>query len=205
MTALGLIGAGGHGKVVADTARAIGWDDIAFFDAAFPDRHQNGDWPIVGTDPQDLTGPWTGALFCSIGDNTTRARIFDDLNLDASPVLCHPSVILSPSAYLGSGTLAVAGSIVNAVAVVGRGVILNTACSVDHDCVLGDFVHLSPGVRLAGNVSIGARSWIGIGVVIREGIRIGSDVMVGAGAVVISDLPDGAYVAGVPARSLEKE
>lgn len=202
MTALGLIGAGGHGKVVADTARAAGWDDIGFFDPAFPERRHNGSWSILGTTPQDLAQPWTGALFCSIGDNTIRARIFDDLNLDASPVLCHPSAILSPSAQLGAGTLAVAGSIVNADAVIGRGGILNTACSVDHDCVLGDFVHLSPGVRLAGNVSIGARSWIGIGAVIREGIRIGSDVMVGAGAAVVSDLPDGARVAGVPAKAL---
>lgn len=196
--ALGLIGAGGHGKVVAETAQASGWREIGFFDPAFPEHRQHGVWPILGVEPLD----WTGSLFCAIGDNTTRARIFAERDLGDSPVLSHPSAILSPSAFLGKGTLAVAGSIVNADAMIGRGVILNTACSVDHDCVLGDFVHVSPGARLAGNVHIGARSWIGIGAVVREGIRIGSDVMVGAGAAVVSDLPDGARVAGVPARLL---
>lgn len=202
---LGLIGAGGHGKVVADTALAAGWHDIAFFDPAFPDRRQNGHWPILGSDPAELAKAWAGALFCSIGDNATRARIFKHMDLAASPVLCHPTAVLSPSARLGHGTLAVAGSIVNADAVIGRGVVLNTACSVDHDCVLGDFVHISPGARLAGNVHVGARSQVGIGAVVREGIRIGSDVMIGAGAAVVSDLPDGARVAGVPARPLSPE
>ena len=197
--ALGLLGAGGHGKVVADTAIAAGWQDIAFFDPDFPSRRRNGHWPIAGAVP----GDWQGALFCSIGDNAMRARIFAEQDLRDSPVLCHPSAILSPSARLGPGTLAVAGSIVNADAVIGHGTILNTACSVDHDCVLDDFVHVSPGARLAGNVHVGARSWIGIGAVVREGIRIGSDVMVGAGTVVVTNLPDGARVAGVPARPLE--
>jgi len=96
----------------------------------------------------------------------------------------------------------VGGVVVNADAQIGRGVILNTGCSVDHDCILQDFVHISPGARLAGNVRVGAGSWIGIGAVVREGVRIGSDVMVGAGATVINDIPDNTRVAGVPARAL---
>jgi sugar O-acyltransferase (sialic acid O-acetyltransferase NeuD family) len=197
-TPLGLIGAGGHGKVVADTARAAGWTDISFFDPAFPERRHNGEWPIVGTNPSDREG----AMFCAIGDNATRARIFAQYDLRASPALCHPSAILSPSVRLGSGTLIVAGAIVNADAQIGQGAILNTGCSVDHDCVLGDFVHISPGARLAGNVHVGARSWIGIGAVIREGIRVGCDAVIGAGAAVIADVPDGVRMAGVPARPI---
>lgn len=197
---LGLIGAGGHGKVVADTALAAGWSDIVFFDRTWPERRENGSWPIVATAPED----WAGALFCAVGDNAMRARLFADHALEASPVLQHPAAILSPSSRMGAGTLIVAGAIVNADAILGRGTILNTGCSVDHDCILGDFVHISPGARLAGGVRVGARSWIGIGAAIREGVRIGSDVTVGAGAAVVSDIPDGARVAGTPARPLQQ-
>lgn len=196
---LGLIGAGGHGKVVADTACAAGWSDPVFFDRAYPQRRRNGFWPIAGAAPD---AGWEGALFCSIGDNATRARMFAAFALQDSPVLCHPAAIVSPSAQFGSGTLVVAGAVVNADARIGHGVILNTGCSVDHDCVVADFAHVSPGARLAGGVCLGRRSWIGIGAVVREGVRIGDDVMVGAGAAVLSDLADGARVAGVPARAL---
>lgn len=196
---LGLIGAGGHGKVAADVARTAGWEEIVFFDRTYPERRQNGTWPIVGATSEGFAG----TLFCTVGDNAARARLFTELVLEASPVLRHPSAIISPSAALGPGTLVVAGAIVNADARIGRGVILNTGSSVDHDCVLGDFVHVSPGARLAGGVHVGARSWIGIGAAIREGISIGADVMVGAGAAVVSDIPDGAHVVGVPARAMQ--
>jgi len=198
MQSLRIIGAGGHGKVVADVAYANGYRDIAFLDGQYPERRTNGGWPICGT-PDDHS---SAQRFCAVGSNVTRARLFDILCLGDAPLLIHPFSSLSPSAALGAGTLVVGGVVVNADAQIGRGVILNTGCSVDHDCILQDFVHISPGARLAGNVRVGAGSWIGIGAVVREGVRIGSDVMVGAGATVINDIPDNTRVAGVPARAL---
>ncbi len=198
MTALHIIGAGGHGKVAADTARAAGWDEIAFLDPTWPDRQKNGGWAIVGR-PERTKGV---ALFCAVGNNATRAKLFATLSLDDAPILVHPFSACAPSAILGGGTLIIAGTVVNPDVVIGRGVILNTGCSVDHDCVLEDFVHLSPGARLAGNVHVGARSWIGIGAVVREGVVIGKDAIVGAGAVVLENIPDKARVAGAPAHPL---
>lgn len=199
MQALRIIGAGGHGRVVADVAFAMGYRDIAFLDTEYPDRKNNGAWPIWGT--PSVKGPeqW----FCAVGSNATRAHLFETLDLYDPPILIHPFSSVSPSARLGLGTLLVAGAVVNANAQTGRGVIVNTGCSVDHDCVLDDFVHISPGARLAGNVQVGARSWIGIGAVVHEGVRIGSDVVVGAGAAVIDDIPDNTRVGGVPAQALK--
>lgn len=197
MTGLIIIGASGHGKVVADTAEACGYSDIAFQDQNWPEQTANAHWPIIGV-PAQTDAP----IFCGVGNNRTRARLFKDLGLQDSPILIHPSAVVSQYAQLGAGTLVVAGCVVNASATIGVGVILNTGCSVDHDCMVGDFAHISPGARLAGNVNVGARSWIGIGAVVREGVSIGVDVMVGAGAVVLNDIEDGARVAGVPARRI---
>lgn len=198
MKRIGLIGAGGHGKVAADTARAAGWEHVNFYDQAWPGLQTNGPWPVVGAHPSGMED----ALFCSVGNNSIRARLFTDFGLEASPVLAHPSAILSPSVRPGAGTLIVAGSIVNADTLIGRGVILNTGCSVDHDCRIGDFAHISPGARLAGGVTVGDEAWIGIGAVVREGVTIGAQAMIAAGAVVIRDIPDGTRVGGVPAEPI---
>jgi sugar O-acyltransferase (sialic acid O-acetyltransferase NeuD family) len=195
MTELRIIGAGGHGKVVADTAEACGYSDIAFLDQIWPERTENGRWKIIGKPTQSGV-----KMFCAVGQNDIRARIFEEYHLNNSPVLIHPSVIVSPTVKMGPGAVVVAGSVVNADTWIGRGAILNSACSIDHDCMIGDFVHISPGVHLAGGVHVGDGTWIGIGAVVREGVRIGRNVIVAAGAAVVSDIEDGVRVGGVPAR-----
>ncbi|MGE4416361.1 MAG: acetyltransferase, partial [Marinobacterium sp.] len=85
-------------------------------------------------------------------------------------------------------------------ACIGKGVILNTGCSIDHDCTIGDCAHISPGARLAGGVKVGMQSWVGIGASVKQLINIGHQVTVGAGAVVLVDLPDGVTAVGVPAK-----
>lgn len=197
MTALLIIGAGGHGKVVADTAIAAGYANVSFLDDAWPEKVKNGPWDVNGK-PEKTDTP----TFCAVGNNSARETITTTFGLDDAPTLTHPSAIVSPSSEIGGGTVLVAGTIVNADTRIGRGVILNTACSIDHDCRIDDFAHVSPGARLAGNVRVGKRSWIGIGAVVREGITIGDDVVVAAGAVVVTDLKNGARVCGVPARSI---
>lgn len=195
MTKLRIIGAGGHGKVVADTAEASGYSNIAFLDQLWPEHTNNGRWKVIGK-PAKLDVK----MFCALGNNNIRARIFEEYHLTDSPVLIHPSVILSPTVKMGIGTLVVAGSVVNADTSIGRGTILNTACSVDHDCLIGDFVHISPGAHLGGGVRVGDGAWIGMGAVMREGIRIGKNVIVAAGAAVVNDIEDGVRVGGIPAR-----
>lgn len=201
MKKLAILGASGHGKVVADTAELLGYE-VFFFDDAWPQLEANDHWPVVGDTARllSLVGEFSGAAV-AIGNNRIR---LDKLNLlgDAGfdlPVLVHPQACVSRYAVLGSGTVVFAGAVVNADAQLGSGVILNTGCTVDHDCVLGDAVHVSPGANLAGGVQVGARSWIGIGSAVRQLVIIGADVVVGAGAAVVKDVPDRVTVTGVPA------
>lgn len=203
MDRLIIIGGGGHGLVTAETAEATGlFASIEFADDRHPDILKAGPWPVTGRIEAIQSGMRqnNAKLFSAIGDNAARANIDHQLGFPEMPSIIHPSASISRHAALGSGTLAVAGVVVNINTNIGRAVILNTACSVDHDCELADYVHISPGARLAGGVRVGKGSWIGIGAVVREGVTIGDNVMVGAGAVVISDIADGDTVFGVPAK-----
>ena len=203
-TRLLIVGAGGHGKVVAETALASGrWKEVAFLDGRYPQLSSAIGWPVVGSDaePAGFLNDHPEA-FVAIGDN--QIRVSRILALQALgfrvPALVHPAAWVSPSAILGAGSVVMAGGIINACADLGRGCIVNTGATVDHDCVLADGVHISPGAHVGGASAIGERSWVGVGAAIRHGVRIGADVMIGAGAAVVGDLPSGVTAIGVPAR-----
>lgn len=195
MTALQIIGAGGHGKVIAEIAEACGYTDITFVDQIWPEKTTNGIWPVVGTTVADQS-----QAFCAVGRNATRCRLSTEL--PPMPVLIHPTATISPTASLDAGSVVMAGVVINAGVQVGQGAILNTGCSIDHDCVLGDFVHISPGARLGGDIRVGDETWIGIGAAVCEGVTIGANVIVAAGAAVVTDIADNTRVGGVPARPL---
>lgn len=205
MKRLALLGASGHGKVVADAALACGWDEVAFFDDAWPQRTDNGPWPVAGDSAALMARlrAFQGVLV-SIGDCAVRWERHQALLAAGAPLVTvvHPAATVSRHATLGLGTVVMAGAVVNIDAVVGQACIINTGATVDHDCRIGDAVHIGPGAHLSGNVEIGRGSWVGIGVAIKQGMRIGDRVMVGAGAVVVQPVPDAQTVVGNPARPL---
>ncbi|MHB9035614.1 MAG: acetyltransferase [Armatimonadota bacterium] len=195
-----VIGAGGHGAVVAEIISELGYRIAGFVD---DDPALIGskvlDWEVIGGCE---CVPERAAVALGIGDNRARGELLTKIR-DRGwflPVLIHPSAIVSQSAVLGAGTVVMAQVVVNARASVGCGCILNTACSVDHDCSLGDAVHICPGTRLAGGVTVGTGTMIGIGSCVRPCARIGSHCTLGAGSVVVTDICDEITVFGNPAR-----
>jgi len=202
---LAILGAGGHAKVVADTAQCCGWSHIEFFDDSWPVTHSIGHWAVVG-DTNALIARLAEfeGVVVAIGRNDIRRSKLTELAEIGAPLvsLVHPAATISQYASIGTGCVVFAGAIVNMGAVIGVGAILNTGCSIDHDCLLDDYVHICPGARIAGSVQIGRLSWIGIGACVKQSLSIGRNVTVGAGAAVVNNIADDMTVIGVPARDI---
>lgn len=207
MNRLAILGASGHGKVVADCAFAAGWQVVEFFDDAYPAKAQVGIWSISGTASDLLTRlkEFDGVIV-GIGHNMTRWQKHLLLKQAGAPLvsIIHPRAWVSPFARIGPGTVVVAGAVINVDAVIGEACIINTSAVVDHDCVLADAVHISPSAALSGAVAVGARSWVGVGACVRQCIQIGADVTLGAGAVAIDRISDGITAVGCPAAPLHE-
>jgi sugar O-acyltransferase (sialic acid O-acetyltransferase NeuD family) len=201
-----IVGAGGHGKVVLDAARASGWAVAGFLDSVNPVGARILDAPVIGNesglDDRDLLT--RHMVIIAIGDQTARRRL--SLHVLQSggtlAVVRHPSSIVADSARIGAGSFLAAGTIVNPDARIGQFCILNTGCTIDHDCVLADGTQVSPGAHLAGSITCGEDVFIGTGAAIIPRITIGAHAVVGAGAVVIRDVEAGTRVAGNPARTI---
>jgi len=200
-----ILGAGGHGKVVADALLRAGHTPLGFLDDD-PSRWgtRTLDLPILGP-IRDFARHDPDGLIIGIGANAARQAIAQTLGAAAEPLWCnaiHPRSIIAPSAHLGRGILVVAGAIINPDARIGDHAIINTAATVDHDCTVGPYAHLAPGTHLAGNVHIGAGTLLGIGTTVIPNRTIGPWSTIGAGSTVIHDLPARCTALGTPARPI---
>ena len=204
---LALIGAGGHAAVVeAVIAVSAEWKTVAILDDGVQPGTKLVYDEVAGTCGMLPTLFQQGVEFAhvAIGNNMARASITKKLSqLGFRPVpLQHHSAIVEPEAVIGSGSFLAAGSIIGTRTAIGTGCIINTGATVDHDCTIGDFTHICPGVNLAGEVCVGAGTMIGIGATVIQQITIGDNCIIGAGAVVIRDIPAGTKVVGNPARAI---
>lgn len=212
MSRLAILGAGGHGQVVAEAAEEAGWDEIVFFDQRWREIEAarnlaSNRWTVAGTweDFLAVHSSFAGVIV-GIGNSAARLSWLDRLTSMGVSVssITHPRSIVSRYAQIGLGTVVFAGAVVQARAQIGKGCIVNSNATVEHDCMLADGVHVCPGASLAGGVIVAENSWIGIGSAVRETVKIGQRSTVGAGAVVVKDVPDDVTVVGVPARILER-
>lgn len=206
MKRLSILGASGHGKVIADAALLSGWQEVVFYDDAWPKLQQISRWPVLGDTESLLKSKDTeDAVIVAIGHNSTRQQksLYLQQNGFELATIIHPSALISQFAIIGDGSFIAASAVINVDANIGCFSIVNSAAIVEHDCKVGVACHVSPSAALAGGVCIGDCSWIGINACIRQLIKIGNNVVVGAGSTVLNDLPDGVAAVGSPAKILE--
>lgn len=200
-----ILGAGGHGKVVADVARSMNeWEEICFLDndVSKIGKYINGIKVIGKFDEIEKLKEKFDYGFVAVGKNDLRLNLMEELKVKGFkiPILIHRFSCISSSVEIGEGTVIMPGAVINVNTKIGKGCIINTSSSIDHDCVIGDGVHISPGVHIAGTVSVGLKTWICIGANVINNVNIGKNVIVAAGSTVINDVENNVLVAGVPAK-----
>ena len=203
MKKLVIVGASGHGKVVADIACNLGYTDIIFLDDN-AEVKKCGEFKVAGR--CDEACKYSSADFIiAIGNARIRQKLqyeFTKLGLHITSLI-HPAATVASNVKIGMGTVVMAGAVINPHVDIGQGCIINTCASVDHDCTIGDFAHISVGAHLAGTVTVGRASWIGAGATVSNNIEIASDCVIGAGGVVVKNITEiGTYV-GVPVCNIK--
>lgn len=199
-----IMGASGHGKVVADIALKMDvWKYIAFLDQ---------DESIVSSLGIEVIDKSVNAfryakdydIFVAIGNNIMREKIIVELIAAGAnvPILVHPRATLGKEVEVEVGTVIMAGVVINCCTKIGKGCIINTGATIDHDNVIDDYVHISPGAHLAGAVKVGKNTWIGAGGIVINNINITGNCVIGAGAVVISSISEPGIYVGVPAKKI---
>ena len=198
-----IFGYSGHAYVVIEILMSNKYQMAGYYD-----RERKGKNPFnlnyLGAEPDRsaIERIKNCNAFIGIGNNKIRAAIFKELiqNNISCPMLAHHNSIVSPSVQISSGTIIMAGAVINTMAKIGSAVICNTSSVIDHECIVGDYAHIGPGAVLAGNVTIGNNTFIGANSVIKQGITIGADVIIGAGSVVVKDVANGLTIYGSPAK-----
>ena len=200
MRKLVIIGASGHGKVVADIARKNGYNEILFLDDN-DNLTQCGTFPVVGK-VKDCLLYADADFFVAIGNANIRQNIQTRLQQANCNIatLIHPKAVIADTVTIGRGTVIMAGAVVNPDTCIGEGCIINTCSSIDHDCAINNYVHISVGSHLAGTVEIGEKTWIGAGTTVINNIKICEECMIGAGAVVVKSINKTGMYMGVPAK-----
>ena len=202
MNKLIIIGASGHGRVIADIAELVGYSDIAFLDDSGVETC--GKYSVVGK-CADAAAYKDSDFIVAIGNASVRRRLQSNLTDFGIRfvTLIHPSATVSSSATVGEGSAVMAGAVINPYAKIGNGCIVNTCASVDHDCAVEDFAHVSIGAHVAGTVKIGENTWIGAGATVINNVEIAADCMIGAGAVVVKSIEEAGTYVGVPAKKVK--
>jgi len=194
-----LYGAGGHAKVILNCLSDQGFKVVGLFD---DDRNVVSffDLPIYHEYGPEISGGCK--IIVSVGNNPIRKKIAMRIK-HAFGVAVHPSAQVSKMAGFGGGTVIFQNSVIQPSVHTGEHCIINTGAIIEHDCILDDYVHVSPNATLCGGVQIAEGAHIGASAVILPGVSIGAWAVVGAGAVVLDNVPDYAVVVGNPARIIK--
>ena len=194
-----IVGAGGHGKVVADIVKCCGDEVVGFLDdkedAELPGFHIVGKTSYIGSEKDCF-------YFVAIGNAEIRAQLMNGHSEAQWYTAIHPSAVVAEDVAVGAGSCVMANAVINVGTHIGHGCIINTAATVDHDCKLADYVHICPGAHVAGTVEIGENTLVGIGTSVVNNVSICGKCLIGAGSVVIRDIEEPGTYVGMPVKKV---
>lgn len=196
-----VLGGGAHGKVVVSTLLEAGWRIAGILDenqllwgSSVMDIKVVGAFDIL----KDMEMP---EAIIAIGANSVRKNIASRFDHVRWMTVIHPHAYVHPSVKLGHGTIIFAGSVIQPDVMIGDHCIVNSSCSIDHDCVIQNFVHCGPGTVLGSGVNLSEEAFMGISSSALPDVSIGARTIVGAGGVAIKGVPPDSLAIGVPAKT----
>lgn len=185
MKRLLIVGAGGHGRSVAEAVLAGGvFQLMGFLDDAVAQTRQVWQWPVFASTAELIhCRQHAEAAIVAIGNNGLREALQGRLRAAGFEIatVVHPQAMVSPRASLGAGCAVMAGAIVGTEARLGQGVIVNSGAVVDHHCQVDSFAHLSVRAAMAGGTVLGRAAWMQAGSVLGYGVRVAPGIVLEPG------------------------
>lgn len=202
-----ITGGGGHARIVFDILKEQQLNIIGFTDIS-SNSSLSVDLPYLGQDNEILRYKPTDICLANglgqVASSTFRQRVykyFTSLGYQFTQVI-HPSAIIASTAVIGRGVQIMAGAVIQPGVTIKENSIINTSASVDHDTLIGEHTHISPGVTICGSVTIGESVFIGAGATVVHQVEIGNHSVIGAGALLLHSLPENVTAYGVPAKEV---
>lgn len=180
-----VIGAGGHGRSVAEAVLMAGEYELAgFADDGWETLREVWGHPVLGgTEDLAALRGHAGRAVVALGNNAARERlhgVLRGLGFELATIV-HPRAFVSPRAFLGAGCAVMAGAVVGTEAQLGEGVIVNCGAIVDHHATVEDFGHLGVNACMAGGTLLGRGGWMQAGSALGYGVRIPAGAVLGPG------------------------
>ena len=204
-----IVGGGGHAHVIIDALTRGGISVIGICDPALSKGSLGPLGVLVLGNDSALSGypPSDVDLVNGVGSTSStdsHRQVFEVFSRRGYRFVSvvHPSAIIARDVRVEEGGQLMAGVVVQAGTVIGRNTIVNTGSCIDHNCRLGDHVHVAPGVTLSGGVTVGSNTHIGVGASIIQSVIIGEHCLIGAGTVVLTNVDDGCRIVTPPSRTL---
>ena len=144
-------------------------------------------------------------------ENDCRNSAVPMLDMKEINARIEPGAIIRDQVEIGDNAVIMMGAVINIGAVIGEGSMIDMGVVLGGRAIVGAHCHIGAGTVLAGVVEPASATpvvvednvMIGANAVVLEGCRVGEGAVVAAGAVVVSDVPAGAVVAGVPAKVIK--
>lgn len=201
MENIGIIGGGGHARVIIDLLRSLdNIGEIYVFDdnpVCIPETKYIGSLFEINACQQTFSQL---TFVCAIGDIGIRKKIIERFPWVIWGVFVHPSAVIGNNVKMNEGTIVFAGSVLQNNVKIGKHCIVNTRVGIDHDCKIGNNVHIAPGATLCGTISVGDNTFIGAGTTVIPNINIGSSTIIGAGSTVVRNIESNVTAYGVPCK-----
>ena len=179
---------------------------------------------VFGTFPSfTVFGEWKdiSPVLEANGVNIADMEVESDRRNSAIPMLdtkninarIEPGCVIREMVEIGDNAVIMMGAQINIGAVIGSGTMIDMGAVLGGRATVGKNCHIGAGTVLAGVVEPPSATpviieddvVIGANAVVLEGVKVGKGAVVAAGAVVVSDVPEGVVVAGVPAKIIKQK